>query len=29
MFGQKRQHHNQLYTSQAVVTEVSPVSTIH
>ena len=29
MFGQKRRHHNQLYTSQAVATEVSPASTIH
>src|SRR2546429_6506687 len=28
MFGQKRRHHNQLYTSQAVATEVSPASTI-
>jgi len=29
MYAQKRQHHNQLYTSPAVAVEVSPIPAIH
>jgi len=29
MYAQKRQHHDQLYTSSAVAAEVSPAGTIH
>jgi len=29
MYAQKRQHHNQLYTSPAAAVEVSPIPAIH